>query len=119
MGMAKLKQSGRTVTQVDDGVGTPYYCAPESYNRKACVASDVWSLGLVLAEIFGRRHAWGRLMTQGEMMGLMMSQSLPPLGHLCMGIKSICKMCVIYDHKERASIVDVLRSLRICDSARH
>ena len=45
--------------QVGGAIGTPYYCAPESYKGRVCIASDIWSFGLVLTEIFGQRHAWG------------------------------------------------------------
>ena len=67
MGLARLKIGSCTMTQVGGAIGTPYYCAPESYKGRVCVASDIWSFGLVLSELFGRQHAWGQLLSQVEM----------------------------------------------------
>lgn len=60
MGLAKLKVSNTTVSKMDV-TGTPYYSAPETYHGKVTVASDTWSFGIVMIELFGGRHAWGAL----------------------------------------------------------
>ena len=50
--------------------------------------------------VFGRQHAWGRLLSQVEMVGLIMSKILPPLNHLKTPIKDLCGMCRHYDPKK-------------------
>ena len=115
MGLARMKTSCCTMTQVGGAIGTPYYCAPESYMGGVCLASDIWSFGLVLREIFGRKHAWGRLMTQAEMAGLIMCKTLPPLGHLKAHIKDVCEMCLKYNPKHRIEILELLKKIRACE----
>ena len=115
MGLARLKTSASTMTQVGNAIGTPYYCAPESYKGNVCVASDIWSFGLVLSELFGRRHAWGRLLSFMEMSGLILSQTLPPLDHLKAPIRRLCQMCLDYDPRKRIDILNVIEKLRECE----
>ena len=103
------------MTQVGNAIGTPYYCAPESYKGNVCLASDIWSFGLVLTELFGRRHAWGRLLSFMEMSGLILSQTLPPLDHLKAPIRRLCEMCLDYNPKKRIDILNVIKKLRECE----
>jgi len=88
------------MTQVGGAIDTPYYCSPESYKGRVCIALDVWNFGLVLVELFGRRHAWGRLLSQMEMAGLIMSKTLPQLDHLKHPVKDLCGKCLDYDPKK-------------------
>ena len=115
MGLARLKIGSCTMTQVGGAIGTPYYCAPESYKGRVCVASDIWSFGLVLSELFGRQHAWGQLLSQVEMAGLIMSKTLPPLNHLKAPIKDLCGMCLYYDPKKRIDILGLMKKIRECE----
>lgn len=115
MGLARLKMGTCTMTQVGGAIGTPYYCAPESYKGRVCIASDIWSFGLVLTEIFGKRHAWGRILSQVEMAGVIMSKRLPPLDHLKTPIKELCEMCLHYDPKKRIGILSLMKKIRECE----
>jgi len=115
MGLAHLKTSGSTMTHVGSA-GTPYYSAPETFKGKMCLPSDIWSLGLVLSELFGRRHAWGRLLTRIEMTGLIMSKTLPPLDHLKAPVKDLCAKCLDYNPKNRIAILELTKKIRECEN---
>ena len=71
--------------------------------------SDIWSFGLDLNEIFGQKHAWGQLLTQAELAGLIMCNTLPPLGQLKLHIKDICEMCLKYNPKNGIRILELLK----------
>ena len=114
MGLTQLKTGKCTMTQVGGVIGTPYYCAPESYKGRVCIASDIWSFGLVLSEIFEQWHAWGQLLSQVEMTGLIMSERLPPLDqdHLKTPIREIYEMCLHYDPKKRIDILSLTKNMK-------
>ena len=38
--------------------GTSYYMAPEMYDGKGCLKSDVWSLGISIIEMADRRNPY-------------------------------------------------------------
>jgi len=103
------------MTQVGGAIGTPYYCSPESYKGRICLASDVWSFGLVLVELFGCRHAWGRLLSQMEMTGLIKSKTVPQLDHLKQSIKDLCGKCLDYDPKKRTDTMNLIKEMRKCE----
>eukprot|EP01065_Artemidia_motanka_P033173 TRINITY_DN4013_c0_g1_i2.p1 TRINITY_DN4013_c0_g1~~TRINITY_DN4013_c0_g1_i2.p1 ORF type:complete len:1227 (+),score=337.45 TRINITY_DN4013_c0_g1_i2:103-3681(+) len=42
-------------------VGTPMYMAPEQAGGHACTASDIWSLGIILCELFTGQQPWGKV----------------------------------------------------------
>jgi len=112
MGLARLKTTACTMTNIGHAAGTPYYCSPESFYGNTCVASDVWSYGLVLAEVFGRKHAWGKLMTQAEMAQLIVAKRVPPIQHLNPTIRRVCEGCLQYDAKKRINMMTVIQQLR-------
>jgi len=97
MGLARLKTTTCTMTNVGNAAGTPYYCSPESFYGNICVASDVWSYGLVLSEVFGRKPAWGKLLTQAEMAQLIVAKKVQ---HLNPNIRRVCEGCLQYDAKK-------------------
>ena len=112
MGLARLKTTACTMTNVGNAAGTPYYCSPESFYGNTCVASDVWSYGLVLSEVFGRKHAWGKLMTQAEIAQLIVAKTVPPMQHLNPTIRRVCEGCLKYDSKKRINMLTVIEQLR-------
>ena len=58
--------------------GTPAYMAPEQWSGAACgPTTDVWALGVVLFEMLGGLHPWGRLSTQ-ELAARVTSGARPP-----------------------------------------
>ncbi|XP_065893358.1 uncharacterized protein [Dysidea avara] len=112
MGLARLKTTACTMTNVGKAEGTPYYSSPECFFGNTCLASDVWSFGLVLSEVFGRKHAWGKLMTHAEMAQLIVAKSLPSVQHLNPTIRRVCEGCLQYDAKKRINMMTVIQQLR-------
>ena len=111
MGLAKLKLSNSTVTKMD-ATGTPYYSAPETYYGQVGIASDVWSFGIVMIELFGSKRAWGQLLHHNELVANVMSKKIPSMVHLNSALKPICECCLKYQAKQRKPILDVLSMLR-------
>jgi serine/threonine protein kinase len=52
-GLARVESSGFDITRSDEFVGTLRYCAPESLDGVYSRQGDIYSLGLVLFELFG------------------------------------------------------------------
>ena len=100
------------MTQVDARC-TPYYCAPETFDGKAGIASDVWSYGLVALELFGGKQAWGTIQHRNELIKKILCKEIPCLSHLSSLGKTICHMCLKYEPKERKTMLDILEVLRV------
>ena len=112
MGLARLKTTACTMTNVGKAEGTPYYSSPECFFGNTCLVSDVWSFGLVLSEVFGRKHAWGKLMTHAEMAQLIVAKTLPSVQHLNPTMRRVCEGCLQYDAKKRINMMTVIQQLR-------
>jgi serine/threonine protein kinase len=58
-GLAKAASDGDNLTHTGDIVGTLRYMAPERFNGRGDVRSDIYSLGLTLYELLALRPAFG------------------------------------------------------------
>ncbi|CAD2217102.1 protein kinase [Angomonas deanei] len=47
--------------------GTPFYMAPEAASGEACAASDIWSFGIMLAEVITMKLPWPHSMNPHAM----------------------------------------------------
>ena len=111
MGMAKAKFSCNTMTEARC-VGTPYYAAPETFDGTVGQPSDVWSLGILLIELYGQQHAWRDIKTQNQLMMQLLTKKVPMYSHLDQKIQEICKSCLLYDPKKRSSVAEILHLIR-------
>ena len=82
LGIAKLNEASEfTITSIRSGPGTMPYMAPEVFVKKRRgVPVDIYSLGCLLVELFGRRRAWPNNDLAQIMMKLLGSYNSPPVG---------------------------------------
>ena len=114
MGLAKLKLTNYSVmTNVGTMCGTPYYSAPETFHGDVGKASDIWSLGIVLLELFSGKHAWGTLKHNNEVMGSILRKMQPPaMMLLTPKWKTICLQCIAFESQDRKPIEEILQAIR-------
>jgi hypothetical protein len=99
-----------TATMVSVFVGTPHYMAPEvREGEPATTRSDVWSLGVVLHEIFFGRRPERRTSRSGAGVS---SRTTPPTSSLLeRAMLAICERCLAADPSERPVDAKAVASL--------
>lgn len=102
MGIAKVKQiTDASVTCVSKGPGTFPYMAPEMFKASRRGAPvDIYSLGCLYIELFGRKRVWRGLDGPAIMQQVLGSYEVPPQGpstsHLPSEIGNLCsKLCAL------------------------
>jgi serine/threonine protein kinase len=118
MGIAKVKQvSEATVTSVSKGPGTYPYMAPEMFKKShRGTPVDIFSLGCLFIELFGRRRVWPNLDAPDIMMRVMGSYETPPqmpdTSDIKEPYKEIChKLCQL-EAAKRPKSGDVMMMLK-------
>lgn len=118
MGIAKVKKAAEaTVTSVNKGPGTFPYMAPEMFkSSRRGPAVDIYSLGCLFIELFGRKRVWPDLDATAIMVKVVGSYDTPPempdTSHLCHPFGGFCsKLCQIEPSK-RPNIQEVLRMVK-------
>lgn len=95
--------------------GTPLYMAPEQWAGAAGKAADVWAFGLLVRELLGGGHPYGRL-TLGELQRAVSSdEPVPPWPEQTLVPRQLCALVDACLHKEpglRPSMHDVEHMLR-------
>lgn len=118
MGIAKVKQAAEaTVTSMNKGPGTFPYMAPEMFlcSRRG-PAVDIYSLGCLFIELFGRRRVWPGLDATAIMMKVVGSFDTPPqmpdTSHLDQPFGNLCSMLCQIDATKRPNIKEVLSMVK-------
>lgn len=118
LGIAKVKQLGAlTMTCANKGCGTYPYMAPEMFkSSRRGTGVDIYSLGCLYIELFGRKRIWGELDGPEIMLKLLGSYENPPVGpnisHLKPNVQSICSSLCALDATKRPTSTDVLRMVK-------
>ena len=96
MGIARVKQlTEATVTCDRRGAGTYRYMAPEMFTKShRGPAADIYSLGCLYIELFGRKRVWPNLEGPEIMMRVLGSFNNPPQVPIALLISHQC--LVIY-----------------------
>jgi serine/threonine-protein kinase len=82
-GIARSLQGDSTLTLAGEGVGSPGYMSPEQLRDASSVdaRSDVWSLGVVMYELFARELPFDA-QSPLELCSNILNAPIPPLGEL-------------------------------------
>ena len=117
MGIAKIKQlTEATVTCHGKGPGTYPYMAPEMFTQsRRGPAVDIYSLGCLFIELFGRQRIWQKLDGPAIMQKVLGSYKTPPQApdtdHLCLTFNSLCTQMCNLNANLRPSSRDVLNAV--------
>lgn len=118
MGIAKVKKlSEATVTSHTRGPGTYPYMAPEMYT-KSCrgPAVDIYSLGCLYIELFGKRRIWENMDGAEIMLKVLGAFDVPPQGpstsHLLPVYANLCSQMCSLDPTLRPTCNEVLSSMK-------
>jgi serine/threonine protein kinase len=115
--LAKVESTGFDITRSDEFVGTLRYCAPESLDGVYSQQGDIYSLGLVLFELFSLTSPF-QAKTRRELLNKKLSGSVPEMASHAESIP--CSMLPIlqrmtaYDSPNRyQSAAEVLEALEL------
>ena len=121
LGISRVKSMVAATTTVFGKVGgSPAYMAPETmlHSAKSSCATDVWSLGITLLELFYERDAWlsdGELDPVGHIKGKMVKE-ISPLSLALedavvpVEVVTFLEKCICYDASKRPTVVDMLQA---------
>ena len=106
-----------TVTCVNKGPGTLPYMAPEMFKKsRRGPTVDIYSLGCLFIELFGRQRVWPGLDGPDIMMKILGSYDTPPVGpetsHLPHAIGKLCSKLTTLDPAKRPTSAAVLESIK-------
>lgn len=111
MGLIQLKTGATLLTAADCG-GTPLYKAPEMQKGKSGMPTDVWSLGLVMIELFSGSRAWGEEVDVDQVYFYeLRKEPSPAITKVPEFIAGLCHSCVLYDPKDCPSMTVVLKEI--------
>jgi serine/threonine-protein kinase len=116
--LARIESAEVDLTRSDEFVGTLRYCAPESLDGKYSKQSDVYSLGLVLFEMFSLRTPFESA-GRRELLSQKLSGNISVMRTSCDGISEplyrVLRRMTQYDPDERyQSAADVIDALSSC-----
>ena len=118
LGIARVKQLAETtVTCANKGPGTLPYMAPEMFKKsRRGPAVDIYSLGCLFIELFGRQRVWPGLDAPDIMVKVLGSYDTPPVGpetgHLPHAIGELCSKLTNLDPAKRPTSTAVLESVK-------
>ena len=118
MGIAKVKREAeRTVTSLSKGPGTYPYIAPEMFKKShRGPSADMYSLGCLLIELYGRRRVWPNMDGPDIMLQVLGSYEtapqMPNTADLEEPYCTICSKLCQLDPAQRPKSGELLQMLR-------
>ncbi|KAL0238111.1 hypothetical protein GEMRC1_012584 [Eukaryota sp. GEM-RC1] len=88
------------------------YAAPEQFDNKVTPQSDIYSLGIVLYELFHNRHAFEGMSIFGVMGTKQKGLSLPFDKSIPTELANIVKRCLAVDSALRPRIIEIIQILQ-------
>lgn len=115
--LAKVESTGFDITRSDEFVGTLRYCAPESLDGVYSPQGDIYSLGLVLFELFSLTTPF-QAKTRRELLNKKLSGAVPEMenhaGSIPKSMLQILQRMTAYDSASRyKSAGEVLQALEL------
>ena len=112
MGVSTLLKTGGTTLRGPRG--TQEFMSPEmfAFNAHITKATDIWSFGVVLIELFGRQQVWQGMVAQQIVGALSGGYNRPPQGpdrkHLEESVRVIVDKCLTLDPDSRPPLEDII-----------
>ena len=116
LGIAKLKMAAQTtMTCVSKGPGTYPFMAPEMFKKShRGPAVDIYSLGCLFIELFGKRRVWQDRDAPDIMMCVLGSYNNPPqMPDVHSPFKELCAQMCQLDPNNRPTSYAVVELLRL------
>ncbi|XP_065844354.1 uncharacterized protein [Oscarella lobularis] len=116
MGISRL--CAKTCYTMKHRRGTYQYSSPEIFNpdEKVTKATDIWSLGAVMTELFGDSEVWSDATAQQIIGAIQGGYNRPPRGpttaHLPPKVRGIVEKCFTFEVSNRPNAEDVMRDLQ-------
>ena len=122
LGLAKFRDVAQeTMTTVTQHmIGTYSYMAPEMFSiSHRSTAVDIYSLGCLYIELFGKKRVWPAGMSSAQIMQKVCgSYGSPPVApstsHLTPSQQILCGRCCQLDYKKRPDIHEVINLIHNC-----
>lgn len=118
LGIAKMKKlNDATITSNSKGPGTYPYMAPEMFRpSRRGTAVDIYSLGCLYIELFGRKRIWGKLDAAAIMLKVLGAYQTPPeppsTTHLAAEYSMLCSGMCNLEASLRPKIVDIVNDMK-------
>lgn len=96
--------------------GTPHYMAPEAARNKICPASDIWSVGISVMELYTGKLPWSdkymKMSPQNFVLALSSDEPPTPTipDDIDENVKDFVLRCLVVDPKTRSTIEELLVS---------
>ena len=119
-GLAKIVESNTDRVQLtSQGVGTYWYLPPECFEEKKNVnissKVDIWSIGVILFEMFFRKKPFGQNYTQDKLLKERVMQNakvveIPSKPNISDECKDFIRHCLAYHQEDRYDVFQALES---------
>ena len=119
-GLAKIVESNNDRVQLtSQGVGTYWYLPPECFEEKKNVnissKVDIWSVGVILFEMFFRKKPFGQNYTQDKLLKERVMQNakvveIPNKPSISDECKDFIRHCLAYHQEDRYDVFQALES---------
>ena len=119
-GLAKIVESNTDRVQLtSQGVGTYWYLPPECFEEKKNVnissKVDIWSIGVILFEMFFRKKPFGQNYTQDKLLKERVMQNakvveIPNKPNISDECKDFIRHCLAYHQEDRYDVFQALES---------
>ena len=119
-GLAKIVESNTDKVQLtSQGVGTYWYLPPECFEEKKKVnissKVDIWSIGVILFEMFFRKKPFGQNYTQDKLLKERVMQNakvveIPNKPNISDECKDFIRHCLAYHQEDRYDVFQALES---------